>query len=165
MLLYRNDLQKGFEKKNISIPKESLEKSNFKFIQPEINCVLTCKSDYSGFKLNGILNYQLSIICDRCMSVFESKMDVPFKLILSSQNNIIDEKENFMLFTDEADEIDILPFINESIQLSLPMKILCEEACKGLCSQCGTNLNLEICKCISDEKYTPFDRLNQLLSN
>ena len=99
------------------------------------------------------------------MSVFESKMDVPFKLILSSQNNIIDEKENFMLFTDEADEIDILPFINESIQLSLPMKILCEEACKGLCSQCGTNLNLEICKCISDEKYTPFDRLNQLLSN
>ena len=62
MLLYRNDLQKGFEKKNISIPKESLEKSNFKFIQPEINCVLTCKSDYSGFKLNGILNYQLFVI-------------------------------------------------------------------------------------------------------
>ena len=165
MLLYRNDLQMEFENKNISIPKESLKKSNFKFIQPEINCVLNCKSDYSGFNLNGNLNFILSIICDRCMSIFQSYMDVPFKLVLSSQNNIVNDKENFMLFSDEADEIDILPFINETIHLSLPMKILCTETCKGLCSQCGTNLNLEICKCISDGKHTPFDKLNQLLSN
>jgi len=29
----------------------------------------------------------------------------------------------------------------------LPMKPLCKQDCKGLCSQCGVNLNIETCQC------------------
>ena len=36
---------------------------------------------------------------------------------------------------------------NEQIQLAIPMKPLCTEACLGLCPQCGANQNGEGCSC------------------
>lgn len=30
------------------------------------------------------------------------------------------------------------------------MKALCEEECKGLCPECGINLNFEKCQCVED---------------
>ena len=37
--------------------------------------------------------------------------------------------------------IDIMPQIQESIYTLIPTKVLCREDCKGLCPNCGTNLN------------------------
>ena len=45
------------------------------------------------------------------------------------------------------DEIDLLQLMMEQFQLALPMKPLCRDACKGLCPQCGTNLNTGSCDC------------------
>src|SRR5207344_1906733 len=47
----------------------------------------------------------------------------------------------------ENDEIDLGHLMHEQFVLSLPMKPLCEEACKGLCPECGTNLNRGTCDC------------------
>jgi len=35
----------------------------------------------------------------------------------------------------------------ESLQIALPMKPLCKDDCKGLCPNCGTNLNKATCDC------------------
>ena len=45
------------------------------------------------------------------------------------------------------DQIDLGQLITEQFQLALPMKPLCDKACKGLCPQCGTNLNTGSCDC------------------
>jgi uncharacterized protein len=37
--------------------------------------------------------------------------------------------------------------MQEQLYLSLPMKPLCQDACKGLCPSCGTNLNRGACDC------------------
>jgi len=37
--------------------------------------------------------------------------------------------------------------MHEQFVLSLPMKPLCSEGCKGLCPVCGTNLNRNTCDC------------------
>jgi uncharacterized protein len=37
--------------------------------------------------------------------------------------------------------------LREQFYLALPMKPLCRDACAGLCSQCGTNLNTGTCQC------------------
>ena len=37
--------------------------------------------------------------------------------------------------------------MREQFYLALPMKPLCREDCKGLCAQCGTNLNTGTCDC------------------
>ncbi|MBR6901655.1 MAG: DUF177 domain-containing protein [Synergistaceae bacterium] len=43
--------------------------------------------------------------------------------------------------------IDIMPQINESVFTLLPTKILCKEDCKGLCPNCGKDLNEGPCSC------------------
>ena len=63
------------------------------------------------------------------------------------------------LTEDERDgELDEQPFLNgynldvdqlvcNELLLSLPMKVLCREDCKGICNRCGANLNIETCDC------------------
>ena len=46
--------------------------------------------------------------------------------------------------------IDLGDLVREQLYLALPMKPLCAEACKGLCPQCGTNLNRGTCDCRSE---------------
>jgi uncharacterized protein len=45
------------------------------------------------------------------------------------------------------DQIDLNELMREQFYLALPMKPLCREDCRGLCPQCGTNLNLGGCEC------------------
>ncbi len=45
------------------------------------------------------------------------------------------------------DQIDLNELMREQFYLALPMKPLCREDCKGLCAQCGTNLNTGTCDC------------------
>lgn len=44
-------------------------------------------------------------------------------------------------------EVSLHPFIHENLVVSIPMLILCSEDCKGLCPQCGQNLNRGECGC------------------
>ena len=43
----------------------------------------------------------------------------------------------------DSDTLDITEIIENSIISTLPIKRLCKEDCKGLCSKCGANLNIE----------------------
>jgi uncharacterized protein len=45
------------------------------------------------------------------------------------------------------DQIDLGQLMSEQFHLVLPMKPLCRETCRGLCPQCGTNLNAGSCEC------------------
>ena len=43
--------------------------------------------------------------------------------------------------------LDVIELLREQFQLALPMKPLCAEACRGLCPECGANLNRTECGC------------------
>jgi uncharacterized protein len=47
----------------------------------------------------------------------------------------------------ENETIDLGQLMREQLYLSLPMKPLCHEDCRGLCPQCGTNVNRGSCSC------------------
>jgi len=53
--------------------------------------------------------------------------------------------------------------IKQLIYLSLPMKSLCNDDCKGICPYCGVNLNNEICQCERNLTDPRFDKLKDLL--
>lgn len=44
-------------------------------------------------------------------------------------------------------EINLGALLWQELVLALPIKALCRPDCKGLCPQCGKNLNLEVCSC------------------
>lgn len=55
------------------------------------------------------------------------------------------EDENFGAF--DGQTVDLRPLIRENILLQIPMRVLCSEACKGLCQRCGEVIDLGDCRC------------------
>ena len=49
----------------------------------------------------------------------------------------------------EGEEIDVSPMLRERLMLALPTLPLCRDDCRGLCSQCGGDLNAGPCDCVS----------------
>ena len=47
----------------------------------------------------------------------------------------------------EGDEIDLLPAVRDTVLLAIPIAPLCTPECKGVCPECGANLNIEECQC------------------
>jgi len=37
--------------------------------------------------------------------------------------------------------------------LNFPMRIICKDDCKGMCPDCGADLNLERCRCTKKEGF------------
>ena len=63
-----------------------------------------------------------------------------------------------------GDTIDLSEEVRQSVILEIPNWPLCSENCKGLCPQCGENLNVTNCDChISQESSSPFAALADLL--
>ena len=55
--------------------------------------------------------------------------------------------------------------VRTALLLELPSRVLCKEDCKGLCSQCGTDLNINECSCQKDLiRKNPFSALASLLN-
>ncbi|MEY3149878.1 MAG: hypothetical protein RLY92_105 [Chloroflexota bacterium] len=58
--------------------------------------------------------------------------------------------------------LDLAPLVRELLVLDKPAHPLCRAECKGLCAQCGTNLNEAACTCSAetlDPRLAPLSRL------
>jgi hypothetical protein len=56
----------------------------------------------------------------------------------------LDDKLHFPL---DAKEVDISKYLRDTIHLEIPSSSLCDPSCKGLCIDCGVNMNKTVCKC------------------
>ena len=61
-----------------------------------------------------------------------------------------------------TDSVDVTADLREEILLHLPGFAVCSEACRGVCPQCGANLNEGPCACEKDEGPNPFSALDGL---
>jgi uncharacterized protein len=61
-----------------------------------------------------------------------------------------------------GETIDLRDEIAQQIVMTLPVKPLCDSACKGLCSRCGANLNRRPCTCTQTDDGNPFAVLQTL---
>ncbi len=87
-------------------------------------------------------------ICDRCLSEYSKDYRENFTVLFHlGQKDFETEEEDVILLSEEQQEIDLTPYIQENLILSVPMKMLCKEDCKGICPGCGADLNHEPCTC------------------
>ncbi|MEK6577901.1 MAG: DUF177 domain-containing protein [Bdellovibrionota bacterium] len=62
------------------------------------------------------------------------------------------------------DYIDLSDVLMEQLQLQIPFQPLCEKGCKGICTQCGADLNRGRCACDKILKSRPFAALGDIKS-
>jgi uncharacterized protein len=60
------------------------------------------------------------------------------------------------------DYVDLSEVLTEHLQLQVPFQPLCREDCKGMCSQCGADLNTGRCACAKLAASKPFSVLKDL---
>jgi len=63
---------------------------------------------------------------------------------------------------DEDGILDLAPLVREEVLIASEYNVLCREDCKGLCMDCGTNLNIEDCACPDDDIDPRFAQLKVL---
>ncbi|MGN1202031.1 MAG: YceD family protein [Eubacterium sp.] len=86
--------------------------------------------------------------CDRCAEDVKKDFSFDVKKIVVEQLQNDNDDDDYIVVKNKALDLDEL--VNEEVSLNLPAKVLCKEDCKGLCPQCGTNLNVSKCDCKKD---------------
>src|SRR5918993_494831 len=124
--------------------------------------------DKERFRLLGTVRTELELSCSRCLEPFRLPIDASFEqrflpaTEMATQEEREVQDEDFEVSYYRDDQIDLNELLREQFYLALPMKPLCEEACKGLCPQCGTNLNTGTCGCAAgweDPRLAPLKGL------
>ncbi len=105
------------------------------------------------YQVRGGLTGSLLVQCSRCLEPFVLPLDATFDLQYLPTSSMIDADEREIregdlaaeFYEDEAIDLGLLA--REQCYLTLPMKPLCTPDCRGLCPQCGVNLNNRTCDC------------------
>jgi len=102
-------------------------------------------------ELEGVLNAEVEFNCDRCLSSTRVPVKQKFDLVYvpplgtSDETELVEEDLEVGFYRGQV--IDLDDVVREQIELALPMHRLCREECKGLCPECGANLNDARCDC------------------
>ena len=95
-------------------------------------------------ELKAHIKTNLELTCSRCLDTFIYPIDVDIEERFTKSKELQEDEE--LIFV-EDDTLDIIQIVENCIISTLPIKRLCKEDCKGLCSQCGTNKNVKECQC------------------
>jgi uncharacterized protein len=128
------------------------EGDSYRIVAP-VELDLAIHKDKEAFRLEGTVRTELELPCSRCLEPFRLPVDVGVDLRYLPASAMSAEGEREVAEEDletsyyRDDQIDLNELMREQFYLALPMKPLCREDCRGLCPQCGTNLNLGACEC------------------
>src|SRR3954447_2794184 len=112
------------------------------------------KKSGASYRVTGTVKTTLSLECGRCLEAFPLAVSAPFELRYVPQSEDAAAEAEREITEDDLTTafyregmLDLTDLVREQFQLVLPMKPLCSQACRGLCSECGANLNRTECGC------------------
>jgi uncharacterized protein len=128
------------------------ETDAYQIVAP-VELAFDIQKDKDRFRLVGRVRTELELTCSRCVESYRFPIDAGFdqrylpatEASTESEREVEEDDLETSYYSD--DQIDLSELMREQFYLALPMKPLCREDCKGLCAQCGTNLNTGTCEC------------------
>lgn len=156
------------------IPKEGID----------VDIQETITSDDTLFTIHGRLNVQkagrdvmvkgnlkaeVELQCSRCLKKFTNDLSIPVDVVYHPVEELKGEdhheitSEELDLDFYSGDELDIMNLLKEHVALNIPMKPICNDLCRGLCLNCGTDMNMSACSCSLKNTDPRFQELKKLL--
>ena len=117
----------------------------------------TVRRTGDGVVVSGHVETRAQLECDRCLKPLELPVSADFALEYitgadyesSSAAALSEEELSVSVF--DGDSIDVDEIVKEQILLAVPTRTLCREDCKGICPECGIDLNTGQCDCATEE--------------
>ena len=124
--------------------------------------------------VRGKFSTAIEVECGRCLRPYTISVSgtieeelplegMPWVPEVAEDEEELPEDEKEPLFEDNIFDLD--EYLRQSILVSVPIKLLCDEECKGLCPLCGANLNDGSCECQPEVTESPFGALASLLED
>lgn len=104
--------------------------------------------------IRGFGNVILAIPCSRCLKEVDTRIDLEI-----DEEVLIDgeDEEEQCFVTSHFLDVDKMLYLE--IMLNIPVKVLCSNDCKGICTVCGNNLNDGECGC---DRFVPDPRMSAI---
>lgn len=124
--------------------------------------------EYDHIRVEGRVETRVSLSCARCLAAYDAQLDSSFTIFYTKDRGVPQDEEvelterELISATYEGDEIDLAPEVAEHVIMELPVKPLCSENCRGLCSRCGIDLNNSSCDCDTKGGGSAFSALKNL---
>ncbi len=143
--------------------------TDFRQIEP-IEVRATAELIEGQIRVSGSMHTRLELVCARCLDEVTEEVSREFDLYYRPakenqrgiEKRLKDDDTEIGFF--EGEGIFLTDILAEQVLLALPVKVICRSDCRGLCPQCGVNLNSEDCRCeakSSDTRLAPLARIKQ----
>jgi uncharacterized protein len=165
MVIKINNLKEGIHHYNLDEPVENLG-LDLPFTD-KVNVDINLQKLHNQVVLTTKLDLKVHFECDRCSEDYFYSLNTDYKMVyLFGKNPVNDEESlNVVYLPLDASEIKLDNDIRDYAVLAIPMKKLCKEDCKGLCTECRQNLNSGSCSCASRDIDPRWQPLNDLKKN
>jgi uncharacterized protein len=110
----------------------------------------------------------VNLSCSRCLISFSQPLEADFDVLLAPGPEHVTEEVEELTRADldrdfyTGETVNLESILREQVLLTLPLKPLCRETCKGICPHCGTDLNQETCQCPGENSTSPFAILKNI---
>ncbi|HKJ38734.1 MAG TPA: DUF177 domain-containing protein [Anaerolineales bacterium] len=114
-----------------------------------------------GLVTTGNFEGETTLECVRCLNDFTHKLDWEITELFAFKSELANDDD--VLPLPDSAQIDFAPILREYALLEVPIKPLHSPDCKGLCLECGQDLNVEDCGHEDTDDDNPFSALKELL--
>jgi uncharacterized protein len=130
------------------------------------------KEVVEDIRLVGCFSTRVELRCARCLDPVAHAVQENFDLVYRplGVDAVADEKSISLAETEigyyQGEGLLLEDVLKEQLLLAMPVKQVCSRECKGLCPQCGKNLNLESCDCVStmtDPRWSALEDIRKKL--
>jgi uncharacterized protein len=106
----------------------------------------------NGLLVEGELDVTIEAECVRCLTDFPLRFNFELDDLIFALPFVPKSVNPYRVMEDGW--LNPLPALSEQIWLAVPLQALCKPDCRGLCDQCGVDLNAQTCQC-EDESIDP----------
>lgn len=138
------------------LDKVTLEDLELKHLQGSVEIGRTPQ----GLIVQGKFSADAALECVRCLKGFVRPLEWEFTELYAFNQKSASEAG--LLLPDDA-HIDLAPLLREYALLEVPINPLHTPDCKGLCIECGQDLNVRDCGHSQHTEDSPFSALKDLL--
>lgn len=110
---------------------------------------VTVTNTGGAFLMSGSAHAHAVCACARCAedAHYELESEIEEYILIHPDPELEEDDEIDYLVLPEDHEIDMAPIVECALILDLPLVPLCRDDCKGVCPDCGQNLNEGTCDC------------------
>jgi uncharacterized protein len=127
---------------DLTYDEETLEREGFSInLNSPLRVVGNAYYDGEMIRVKGEVSVLIQAQCSRCLE----NVNYPLELDFEEEFSKLEIEDSYPIL--EGDDIDLKDMVIDNIILSMPLRLLCSDECKGLCPNCGKDLNKGSCGC------------------